>query len=383
VDEDAADSPGGGGAVKVATILGTRPEVIKLAPVVGELERNPETESILVATGQHREMLDQMLAQFELTPDVDLGVMRPDQRLSDLTAALVCGLGDALAAIRPDWVLVQGDTTTTLCGALAAFYESVPVAHVEAGLRSGDERSPFPEEANRRLVGRLADLHLCPTPRGAANLVAEGIPAEWVQVTGNTVIDALLWAVERARALPPPVARRRPRRILLTLHRRESHGETMRGVCDAVRELARRGDTEIVFPVHRSPAVREVVVPALAGIEAVHLCEPLDYLHFVHVLDSCDLVLTDSGGLQEEAPTLGKPVLVLRDTTERPEAVEAGVARVVGTSPAAVHAAASTLLDDRRAYEAMAHPENPFGDGRAGARVVSALAEGRVLLQVA
>jgi UDP-N-acetylglucosamine 2-epimerase (non-hydrolysing) len=369
--------------VRVATILGTRPEVIKLAPVVSELRRRPETECILVSTGQHREMLDQMLKQFELEADVDLGVMRPEQRLSDLTAELVRGLGNTLAAIQPDWVLVQGDTSTTLCGALAAFYESIPVAHVEAGLRSGDDRSPFPEEANRRLVARLADLHFCPTPGSAANLVAEAVPVERLHVTGNTVIDALLWAVERARALASPVSRMRPRRILLTLHRRESHGEAMRNVCDAVRALAQRGDTEIVFPVHRSPAVREVVIPALTDLEGVHLCEPLDYLEVVHVLDSSDLVLTDSGGLQEEAPTLGKPVLVLRDTTERPEAVDAGVARLVGTTPALIHSAVSTLLDDPRAYEAMAHPENPFGDGRASARIVRALAEGPAVLQAA
>jgi UDP-N-acetylglucosamine 2-epimerase (non-hydrolysing) len=369
--------------VKVAIILGTRPEVIKLAPVVVELRRNPETQCMLVATGQHREMLDQMLEQFELETDVDLGVMRPEQRLSDLTAELVRGLGDALARIRPDWVLVQGDTSSTLCGALAAFYDSIPVAHIEAGLRTGDDRAPFPEEANRRLVTCLADLHLCPTAGSAANLVAESVPVERVRVTGNTVIDALLWAVGRARALPPPVPRTRPRRILLTLHRRESHGEAMRNVCEVVRAIARRGDTEVVFPVHRSPAVRDVVLPALTGLEAVHLCEPLDYLDLVHVLDSCDLVLTDSGGLQEEAPTLGKPVLVLRDKTERPEAVKAGVARLVGTTPAVVHSAVSTLLDDRRAYQKMAQPQNPFGDGRASVRVVSALAEGRLLRQVA
>jgi UDP-N-acetylglucosamine 2-epimerase (non-hydrolysing) len=369
--------------VRVATILGTRPEVIKLAPVVSELRRRPETECMLVSTGQHREMLDQMLEQFELEADVDLGVMRPEQRLSDLTAELVRGLGNTLAAIQPDWVLVQGDTSTTLCGALAAFYESIPVAHVEAGLRSGDDRSPFPEEANRRLVAGLAELHFCPTPGSAANLVEEAVPAERVHVTGNTVIDALLWAVERARALAPPLPRMRPRRILLTLHRRESHGQPMRNVCDAVRALAKRGDTEIVFPVHRSPAVREVVIPALTDLEGVHLCEPLDYLELVQVLDSSDLVLTDSGGLQEEAPTLGKPVLVLRDTTERPEAVDAGVARLVGTTPALVHSAVSTLLDDRRAYEAMAHSENPFGDGRASARIVRALAEARAVLQAA
>jgi UDP-N-acetylglucosamine 2-epimerase (non-hydrolysing) len=369
--------------VRVATIVGTRPEVIKLAPVVGELRRRPETECVLVATGQHREMVDQMLEQFGLVADVDLDVMKPEQRLSDLTAELMRGLGRTLADLQPDWVLVQGDTTTTLCGALAAFYESVPVAHVEAGLRSGDDRAPFPEEANRRLVAGLTDLHLCPTPGSAANLLAEAVPHARIRVTGNTVIDALLWAVERAREVPAPVPRTRSRRILLTLHRRESHGEAMRNVCQVVRAIARRGDTEVVFPVHRSPAVRQVVLPALTSVEGVHLCEPLDYLDLVHVLDSCDLVLTDSGGLQEEAPALGKPVLVLRDTTERPEAVAAGVARLVGTVPHVVHAAVSTLLDDRRAYEAMAHPENPFGDGQASPRVVSALAEGHVARRAA
>jgi UDP-N-acetylglucosamine 2-epimerase (non-hydrolysing) len=365
--------------MRVVTVLGTRPEVIKLAPVVAELRRKPEIESVLVCTGQHREMVDQMLTQFELVPDLDLGVMRPEQRLCDLTAELMRGLGEILGAVRPDWVVVQGDTSTTLCGALAAFYEAVPVAHVEAGLRSGHDRAPFPEEANRRLVARLAQLHLCPTPRSVENLRAESVPDERVVVTGNTVIDALLWAVERARALPPPVRRTRPRRILLTLHRRESHGEAMRRVCDAVRALALRGDTEIVFPVHRSPAVREVVLAELTGVDGVHLCEPLDYLALVNVLDSCDLVLTDSGGLQEEAPTLGKPVLVLRDTTERSEAVDAGVARLVGTMPAVVYAAVARLLDDPAAYAAMAHPENPFGDGRASLRIVEALAERRRL----
>jgi UDP-N-acetylglucosamine 2-epimerase (non-hydrolysing) len=364
--------------MRVAVVLGTRPEVIKLAPVVFELRRNPEAECILIATGQHREMVDQMLEQFELEPDIDLGAMQPDQRLSDLTATLMRGLGDAVVGVRPDWVLVQGDTTTTLCGALAAFYDAVPVAHVEAGLRTGNGRSPFPEEANRRLVARLADLHLCPTPGSAANLIAESIPGEQVYVTGNTVIDALHWAVERARSLPPPVPRTRPRRAVLTLHRRESHGQAMRDICDAVIRLMSRGDTEVVFPVHRSPAVREVVLPALTGVEGVHLCDPLDYLDFVHVLDSSDLVLTDSGGVQEEAPALAKPVLVLRDMTERPEAVEAGVARVVGTDPAVVHAAVSGLLDDPQAYRAMAHGASPFGDGRASTRVAVALAEGSV-----
>jgi UDP-N-acetylglucosamine 2-epimerase (non-hydrolysing) len=369
--------------VKVATILGTRPEVIKLAPVIAELERDPAIESVVVATGQHREMLDQMLEQFELTADIDLHVMRPEQRLSDLSADLVRGLGDTLSSLQPDWVLVQGDTTTVLCGALAAFYEGVAVGHVEAGLRSGDSRSPFPEEANRRLVTRLASLHFCPTARSASNLLREDVPEEQIVVTGNTVVDALHWAVQRARLLPPVLPRTRLRRIFLTVHRRESQGEAMRGVCAAVRALAARGDTEIVFPVHPSPAVREIVVPELEGIEGVQLCDPVDYLTAVQLLDSCDIVLTDSGGLQEEGPALGKPVLVLRETTERPEAVEAGVARLVGTRTATIVDVTSRLLDDPQTYASMAHAESPFGDGRARFRIVRALTEQRALSRAA
>lgn len=368
--------------MRVVAVMGTRPEAIKLAPVLTEL-RARRVDSLVVSTGQHREMLDQMLEQFELEVDVELDVMRPAQRLADLTAELVRGLGATFAELRPDWVLVQGDTSTTLCGALAAFYEGTPVAHLEAGLRTGNERSPFPEEANRRLVARLATLHLCPTRRNADNLLLEGVPEERVLVTGNTVVDALLWAVERARLIRPPIARIRRRRILLTLHRRESHGEAMRAVCRAVRELCARGDVEVVFPVHRSPAVRDVVIPELTGVEGVHLCDPLDYLSVVHLLDSCDLVLSDSGGLQEEAPALGKPMLVLRDTTERLEAVEAGVARLVGTDADAILGAAGGLLDDPQAYAAMARPANPFGDGRASARVVGALVERHALANTA
>jgi UDP-N-acetylglucosamine 2-epimerase (non-hydrolysing) len=361
--------------VRVVAVLGTRPEVIKLAPVIAELRRTPSADTVVVATGQHRELLDQMLAQFDLATDIDLDVMRPEQRLSDLTADLVRGLGKTLRRLEPEWVLVQGDTSTTLCGALAAFYEDVRVAHVEAGLRSGDEYAPFPEELNRRLVGRIASLHFCPTPGSAENLLEEAVPEDRVFMTGNTVIDALMWAAERARQIPPPVVRTRPRRILLTLHRRESQGEAMRAVCSAIRALASRPDCEIVFPVHRNPAVREVVLPELDGVEGVHLCEPLDYLPLVHVLESSDLVLTDSGGLQEEAPSLGKPVLVLRDRTERPEAVAAGVARLVGTNAGVIARTATTLLDDPLAYASMAHPENPFGDGLASRRIVRALAE--------
>lgn len=360
--------------MKVVTVLGTRPEVIKLAPVISELRRRRNGETVVVATGQHRELLDQMLEQFELAADVDLDLMRPEQRLSDLTAELVRGLGETLREVNPDWVVVQGDTSSTMCASLAAFYEAIPVAHVEAGLRTGDDYSPFPEELNRRVVSRIAALHFCPTAASAANLVAEAVPEDRVHVTGNTVIDALKWAVRRARLLTAPVARERRRRVLVTLHRRESHGEAMRAVCEAIRALAARKDTEIVLPLHRNPAVREVVLPALAGVPGVHLCEPLDYLALVHVLDSSDLVLTDSGGLQEEAPSLGKPLLVLRDTTERPEAVAAGVARVVGTDSQSVVQAATELLDDNDAYARMAHPENPFGDGRASGRIVDVLA---------
>jgi UDP-N-acetylglucosamine 2-epimerase (non-hydrolysing) len=369
--------------MRVATVLGTRPEVIKLAPVIAELRRRPETETVVVSTGQHRELLDQMLEQFELTADIDLDVMRPAQRLSDLTAELVRGLGDTLRAFDPDWVLVQGDTSTTMCAALAAFYDAIPVGHVEAGLRTGDAYAPFPEELNRRVVARIAALHFCPTPISAENLLAEAVPEDTVHVTGNTVIDALTWAVKRARRLPPPVARMRPRRVLLTLHRRESQGEAMRAVCEAVRALAAREDTEIVLPVHRSPAVRDIVLPALEDVDGVHLCEPLDYLALVHVLDSSDVVLTDSGGLQEEAPSLGKPLLVLRDATERPEVVEAGVARLVGTNPHVIVSAATELLDDPVAYARMAHRENPFGDGFASRRIVGALAEQTALARVA
>jgi UDP-N-acetylglucosamine 2-epimerase (non-hydrolysing) len=361
--------------MRVLAVLGTRPEVIKLAPIVAELRRAPGIETLVVSTGQHREMLDQTLDQLELGADIDLQVMRRGQRLSDLTADLVRGLGDTIASLLPDWVLVQGDTTTALCGALAAFYEGIPVGHVEAGLRTGDERAPFPEELNRKLVAPLAALHFCPTSRSAENLRREGVPEHRIVVTGNTVIDALHWAVRRARLLHGPVPRTRRRRILLTLHRRETQEGSMRRVCSAVRELAERADTEVVFPVHLSPTVREVVVPELAHVEGVHLVEPLGYLPLVHVLDSCDVVLTDSGGLQEEGPALGKPVLVLRNETERPEAVEAGVARLVGTDPTAIVAATRRLLDDRASYEAMARPQNPFGDGRARFRILEALVE--------
>jgi UDP-N-acetylglucosamine 2-epimerase (non-hydrolysing) len=361
--------------VRVAAILGTRPEAIKLAPVVSALRETTGIACAVISTGQHREMLDQMLDLFELETAVELDVMRPGQQLSDLTADLVRGLGGALAALEPDWSIVQGDTTTAFCGALASFYENIPVAHVEAGLRSGCERTPFPEEANRQLVARLATLHFSPTARSVDNLLAEGVARDRVVVTGNTVIDALHWAVGRSRGLAPPFRSGRQRRILLTMHRRENHGAAIRSVCLAVRRLAYRGDVEIVFPVHRSPAVRDVVARELSRVDGVRLSDPLDYLSLVRALDDCDLVVTDSGGLQEEGPALGKPVLVLRDATERPEAIDAGVARLVGTDPAVIVDAAAELLDDPAAYAAMARVESPFGDGRASLRIVNALEE--------
>ena len=362
--------------MRVATVLGTRPEVIKLAPVIRALDEAPGVERIVVSSGQHRELVDQMLGLFGIEPQVVLDVMQPGQLLSDLTAELVRRLGQTMRELEPDVVVVQGDTTTAFCGALAAFYEGIVVGHVEAGLRSWDLCSPFPEEANRRLASVVTDYHFCPTPGSAENLKAEGVPRSRLYVTGNTVIDSLFWALDSARRLPPAVPSVRCRRIVVTLHRRESHGDAMRRICTTIRSLAARGDTEVVFPVHPNPAVRAVVARVLGGVEGVHLCQPLDYLSFVQLLDSADLVLTDSGGIQEEAPSLGKPVLVLRETTERPEAIAAGVARLVGTNPEVVYAAASELLDDERAYARMAHPENPFGDGHAAGRITEVLCEG-------
>jgi UDP-N-acetylglucosamine 2-epimerase (non-hydrolysing) len=361
--------------VRVVTVLGTRPEVIKLAPVVRELERAQGVESLVISTGQHRELVDQMLGLFGIEPNVELAVMQPGQLLSDLTGALVRRLGQTLRELEPDVLLVQGDTTSAFCGALAAFYEGILIGHVEAGLRTQRLRSPFPEEANRRLASVVTDFHFCPTPTSAANLGAEGVPASQLYVTGNTVIDALFWAVDQARRLPSAVPSLGRRRVVVTLHRRENHGETMERICTTIRSLAARGDTEVVFPVHPNPAVRAVVNQTLAGVDGVQLCEPLEYLAFVQLLDSAELILTDSGGIQEEAPSLGKPVLVLRDTTERPEAIEAGVARLVGTAPDAVYGAACELLDDPRAYAGMAQAKNPFGDGRAAARIFDVLCD--------
>jgi UDP-N-acetylglucosamine 2-epimerase (non-hydrolysing) len=359
--------------VRAMLVLGTRPEAIKLAPVARAMAVGEQFEPIVVTTGQHREMLHQMLGLLRVDVRIALDVMRSRQQLSELTARLVGELGEVMRDQRPDLVVVQGDTTTALAGALAAFYEKIPVAHVEAGLRTGVMDNPFPEELNRCLIGRIARWHFAPTARAARNLTDEGVPAEQVFATGNTVIDNLLWVL--AEGTGTSAFRAAGKRVLVTLHRRENQGERMRGMGRALCRLAARGDVEIVLPLHRSPAVREVLLPELEGRQGVSLVEPLGYLDFAATLAECDIVLTDSGGIQEEAPSLGKPTLVLRTTTERPEAVDVGAARLVGTDPDAVVSAAEELLDDATVYRRMATAGNPFGDGRAASRILTQLAE--------
>lgn len=355
--------------MSIAVILGTRPEAIKMAPVVRELDRRG-IPCTVIATGQHREMLVQTCAQLELTIDRRLDVMRRGQSLADLTGSLVQCLDQVIVDVAPELVLVQGDTTSALIGALSAYYRQVPVGHVEAGLRTDDLYSPFPEEGNRRLIAPLAEYHFAPTQRARAGLLREGVGDGRVHVTGNTVIDSLLWAIERPGAVPP---RQRNRRALVTLHRRENHGDVLLGLLAALRTLVATHDLEVLFPVHRNPNVHDVVLRELGDVAGVTLVEPLGYLDLVAALASSDLVLTDSGGLQEEAPALGKPVLVLRDTTERPEAIEAGTAMLIGVQPDRVVATTTMLLEDELLYENMATTANPFGDGRAAERIVGTI----------
>ena len=369
--------------LRILTIFGTRPEAIKLAPVIRELERHPEhIVSRTCATAQHREMLDQVLALFGLIPDVDLDLMHPDQTPSQVASAALERLDALLEAERPDWVLVQGDTTTVMAAGLAAYHRRIRIGHIEAGLRTGDKYRPFPEEMNRRIVDHLSDLLFAPTEQARRNLLAEGIPDERIRVTGNTVIDALLWVASLPSDTDPPDtrtgerARANVRTIFVTAHRRESFGEPLRRICAALRTLARRGDVHILYSVHRNPNVWNTVHAELEGVAGITLLPPVDYRQLVRLLRECTLVLTDSGGIQEEAPSLGKPVLVLREVTERPEGVEAGVARLVGTDPERIVAEANRLLDDPEAYAAMARPVNPYGDGHAAERIAAALLGG-------
>jgi len=353
-------------------VLGTRPEAIKLAPVVHALRALSEIEPRIVATAQHRELMDDALAAFDLKPDVDLDLMRPGSTLPELTARLLTALDGALAAERPDMVLVQGDTSTVFVGALAAFYRQIPVGHVEAGLRSGEPYDPFPEEANRRLAGVLASLHFAPTARARDALLREGVAPERVHVTGNTAIDALRQTV--ARLGPTPA--RSGRRILATLHRRENWGARMENACLAMRDvLDARPDVELDLPMHGNPTVQATVRGVLGQHPRARLTGAADYRTLVQLMRGADLIMTDSGGIQEEAPSLGVPVLVLRETTERPEAVEAGCTRLVGTDQARVASEALRLLDDPGARAAMARVANPFGDGYAAERVARAVKE--------
>jgi UDP-N-acetylglucosamine 2-epimerase (non-hydrolysing) len=357
-------------------IFGTRPEAIKLSPLVLHLRRFPEFSVKVCVTAQHRQMLDQVLAAFRITPDFDLNVMSPDQTLSQTTARILAALEPVFEQVKPDLAVVQGDTTTTLCGALAAFYRRVPVAHVEAGLRTGDLQQPFPEELNRVLTGRIARLHFAPTQEAADNLRREGV-AEGVRVTGNTGIDALLYVRDGLERGTLPSAGRRfgvegKKLVLVTAHRRESFGPGFERICQAVSKLATRPDVQLVYPVHLNPNVQAVVKKHLGSHANVTLTEPLDYVPFVDLMRQAYLILTDSGGIQEEGPSLGKPILVLREKTERPEAVTAGTVKLVGTDTARIVEETSRLLDDAEEYQRMSQRHNPYGDGHACERIEAA-----------
>lgn len=367
--------------IKVLSIFGTRPEAIKMAPVVKELEKHPgEIISRVCVTAQHREMLDQVLELFEIVPDYDLNLMQPNQTLSELTAQVFTDLDPIIQQERPDWVLVQGDTTTVMAASLVAFYHQVKVGHVEAGLRTRDKWQPFPEEINRKVAGVVADLHFAPTERARKNLLREGVDPGAIFVTGNPVIDALLqvaskpYDVENGPLAGIPWGKRI---LLVTAHRRENFGEPLERICAALREIAERykGDVHVVYPVHLNPNVQEPVYRLLGDVPNITLLPPLDYLPLVQLMKRSYLVLTDSGGIQEEAPGFGKPVLVLREKTERPEAVDAGTVRLVGTDSGQIVMWARRLLDDVVVYDQMAHAVNPYGDGRAARRIVNHLLE--------
>ena len=386
---------------KIMTIFGTRPEAIKMAPVIRELNNCPEQfQSLVCVTAQHRQMLDQVLELFEIKPDYDLDIMQPSQDLFDVTCNVMYGLKSVLEKEKPDVILVHGDTTTTMAASLAAFYAGIPVGHVEAGLRTGNKRAPFPEEINRRVTGCVADIHFSPTDQARQNLLSEGVPTATIHVTGNTVVDALLIVrgklakgnmgesikqnlVARHPTLnallnspngsscPSPQARRL---ILVTGHRRENFGEGFENICLALKEIAEtHADVEVVYPVHLNPNVQEPVKRLLSGCPSVHLIDPLNYLPFVWLMDRSYLIITDSGGVQEEAPSLGKPVLVMRNTTERPEAVRAGTVKLVGTVRETIVREAGKLLCDKEAYAVMARAHNPYGDGRAVQRIKTIL----------
>jgi UDP-N-acetylglucosamine 2-epimerase (non-hydrolysing) len=366
---------------KVLLVFGTRPEAIKMAPVYKTLKATPGIDVRVAVTAQHREMLDQVLRLFAIEPDFDLNIMKPGQGLTEITAAVLAGLKPVLEEYAPDLVLVHGDTTTTLSASLAAYYQQIAVGHVEAGLRTGKIYSPWPEEMNRKITGAIAQLHFAPTEKAASNLKSEGVPADQISITGNTVIDALLEVVERLEndlqqsasfdvefGIDPT-----KRLILVTGHRRESFGGGFERICSALTTIANREDVQIIYPVHLNPNVKGPVETSLGALERVRLIKPQDYLPFVHLMRRADIILTDSGGVQEEAPSLGKPVLVMRDTTERPEAVDAGTVKLVGTDADLLVRETDMLLNDQAAYEKMSRAHNPYGDGLASQRIRDAV----------
>lgn len=367
---------------RMLIVFGTRPEAIKMAPVVKAFRGHPGVEVAVCVTGQHRQMLDQVLALFDIRPEFDLDIMTPGQDLNDVTAAILVGLKPVFAAFQPTRVLVHGDTVTSFATTLCAYYHRIPVGHVEAGLRTGNLYSPWPEEGMRRLTGGIADQHYTPIESSRQNLLRENIPAQKIFVTGNSVIDALLeisYKIEQDSALRLSLSQRfafldgRKRLLLVTGHRRENHGEGFERICRALRQLATRDDVQIVYPVHLNPNVLDVVQRNLGAVANIFLIEPQDYLAFVYLMKRCYLILTDSGGIQEEAPTLGKPVLCMRDTTERPTAVTAGTVYLVGTDEQAIVAKTCQLLDDEQAYQAMSLAMNPYGDGKTSERIVAAV----------
>lgn len=367
--------------MKVLSVFGTRPEAIKMAPVVKALAQAQMIDARVAVTAQHREMLDQVLQLFAIQPEYDLNIMKPGQGLTEITSSVLSGLKPVLEDFGPDLVLVHGDTTTTLATSLAAYYQRIPVGHVEAGLRTGNIYSPWPEEINRKVAGAITRLHFAPTERSRANLLAENVADAHIHVTGNTVIDALLNVVEKLAADEERSASfdtafgidPGKRLVLVTGHRRESFGGGFERICDALGQLSKRDDIQIIYPVHLNPNVKGPVEKHLGAAKNVSLIAPQDYLPFVHLMHRADVILTDSGGVQEEAPSLGKPVLVMRDTTERPEAVDAGTVKLVGTDAALIVSEVSRLLDDPVAYDAMARAHNPYGDGLAAGRIRDAI----------
>jgi UDP-N-acetylglucosamine 2-epimerase (non-hydrolysing) len=367
---------------KILIVFGTRPEAIKMAPVVSALQAHPDFETRVCVTAQHRDMLDQVLTLFEIVPDYDLDLMTTGQTLADISARVLLGITGVLAQWTPDLVLVHGDTSTTAMTATACFYQRIPVGHVEAGLRTGNMWSPWPEEFNRRLTGLVTRLHFAPTEQSRANLLAEKIPADWIEVTGNTVIDALLHVsnrIDHDQKLQAQFHKKfnfldaRKRILLVTGHRRENFGDGMQSICRGLLAVSKRDDLEIVYPVHRNPNVTGPVEEHLDNQPNIHLLAPQDYLSFVYLMKRSHIILTDSGGIQEEAPSLGKPVLVMRDTTERPEAVAAGTVRLVGANAGNIVAAICQLLDEPVLYASMSNCRNPYGDGRAASRIVARL----------